>query len=70
MLGPVMNPSLLWLPVLIAAPAAVLFGATWGVNTLVQRSARRLAARPHFTPAERNRLRALKARYRRESDHR
>jgi hypothetical protein len=61
-----MNPSLLWLPVLIATPAALLLGATWGVSALAQRGARRLAARPHFTPEERRHLRALIGRYRRE----
>jgi hypothetical protein len=70
MLGPEMNTSLLWLPVLIAAPAALLFGATWGVSALAQRSACRLAARPHFTAEERSRLRALKERYRRERERR
>jgi hypothetical protein len=65
-----MNVQLLWLPVLIAAPAAFLFVATWGLNALAQRSARRLAARPHFTPDERARLRALRQRYQREPPRR
>jgi hypothetical protein len=65
-----MNTALLSLPVLIAALAALLFGATWGVHALVQRSARRLVACPHFTPDERSQLRAPKARYHREPDHR
>ena len=61
-----MDLRLLLLPVLIAAPAAVLLGATWGMHALAQRGARWLAARPSFTPEERTRLRALKERYRRE----
>ena len=63
-----MDTRLLLLPLLIAAPAALLFGATWGLNALAQRSARRLAARPHFTPEERSRLRALRQRYRGRPD--
>jgi hypothetical protein len=68
MLGSAMDVQLLWLPVLITVPAVFLFAATWSVNALAQRSARRLAARPRFTPEERSRLRALKARYRRAGD--
>ena len=65
MLGPVMDLRLLLVPALIAAPAALIFAATWGANTLAQRAARRVAARPHFTPEERRRLRVLRDRYRR-----
>ena len=65
MLGPAMDIRLLLLPVLIAAPAALIFAATWGANALAHRAARRVAARPHFTPEDRRRLRALRDRYRR-----
>ena len=66
MLGPAMDVRLLLLPALIAAPAALIFAATWGATALAQRAARCVAARPHFTAEERSRLRALRERYLRQ----
>ena len=65
-----MDTDLLWLPLLITAPAAALFVGTWGASALANRGARRLAARPRFTADERERLRVLKERYRREHGRR
>ena len=65
-----MDVRLLLLPALIALPAALILSATWGANTLAQRAARRVATRPHFTPEERSRLRALRERYRRHPERR
>ena len=63
-----MDVRLLLMPALIAVPAALIFGVTWGANTLAQRAAHRVATRPRFTPEERSHLRALRARYRRQAE--
>ena len=64
-----MDLRLLLLPALIAVPALLILGATWGANALAQRATRHAATRPRFTPEERTRLRALRERYRRQSEH-
>lgn len=61
-----MDTRLLALPLLIAVPATLILTATWGANALAGRLARRHAARPRFTPQERQRLRTLRARYRQD----
>ncbi len=63
-----MDLRLLLLPALIAAPAMLILGATWGANALAQRTARHVASRPRFTSEERARLRTLRERYRRQAD--
>ena len=65
-----MDPRLLALPLLIAAPAVLILMATWGTNALAKRAARWSAARPRFTAGERDRLRALREEYRRDPDRR
>ena len=62
----VMDSRLLLLPALIAVPALLILGATWGANTLARWAARWVALRPRFTPTERRQLRRLRDRYRRE----
>jgi hypothetical protein len=65
-----MDLRLLLLPALIAAPALLIFSATWGANALARRAARHAATRPRFTPEERSRLRALREHYRRQPERR
>lgn len=61
-----MDPRLLAMPLLIAMPAVLIFAATLGLNAVAKRAARRHADRARFTPAERARLRALRAQHREE----
>lgn len=65
-----MDPLLLALPLMIAAPAVLILAATWGTNALAKRAARWSATRPRFTAEERGRLRILREEYRRDPDHR
>ncbi len=65
-----MDLRLLALPALIVVPAGLLLVLTWSADALTRLVARRVAARPRFSPAERTQLRALRERYRREPHRR